>query len=234
MQNQANGRGRFHFAELGTGGLRVICPQCHVPFTPHLGHLIAARLPCKNCKANLSYRSSTGGTVKCPCCSSWRPMPSLKSLETNDGDSSFYQFVPLQVNGVGPFLGNWVKFQEVDRVVPPQTNRVIPPHVNLVNPPHVNLVNPFIVNRVVPQTNPLIPHQVNRVFHPQTNRVNRRNRKANAETESTATSRFTPNPESESTSAFVADYVARLVRDCPPGMSANKRKVEEDKTEPEK
>ncbi|CAN6882245.1 hypothetical protein HID58_066321 [Brassica napus] len=224
MQNQANRRGRYHFAELGTGGLRVICPQCHVPFTPHLGHLIAARLPCKNCKANLSYRSSTGGTVKCPCCSSWRPMPSLKSLvcggcnatiiyqkddrsvkcypckhithpqETNDGDSSFYQFVPLQVNGVGPFE----------------------------------------VNRVVPQTNPLIPHQVNRVFHPQTNRVNRRNRKANAETESTATSPFTPNPESESTSAFVADYVARLVRDCPPGMSANKRKVEEDKTEPEK
>ncbi|WZZ59508.1 hypothetical protein YC2023_059615 [Brassica napus] len=197
MQNQANRRGRYHFAELGTGGLRVICPQCHVPFTPHLGHLIAARLPCKNCKANLSYRSSTGGTVKCPCCSSWRPMPSLKSLvcggcnatiiyqkddrsvkcypckhithpqETNDGDSSFYQFVPLQVNGVGPFEGNWVKYQEA------------------------------------------LLFKLTRLF-------------------------LLPNPESESTSAFVADYVARLVRDCPPGMSANKRKVEEDKTEPEK
>ncbi|CAH8360176.1 unnamed protein product [Eruca vesicaria subsp. sativa] len=235
-----------------------------------------------------SSRSSTGRTVKCPCCSSWCPMPSLKTLvcggcnatiiyqkddrsvkcypckhvthpqETNDGDSSFYQFVPLQINRVGPPQGNWVICQEVNRV-PPQTNRVVPSQ---------NLVNPSIVNRVVPQTNPLIPHQVNRIVHPQINRVippqvnlvnlsivnrfvphnnravpsqinrvippqiNQRKRKANAETESTATSPFTPNPESESTSAFVADYVARLVRDCAPGMRANRGEVKEDKTEP--
>ncbi|KAF2557093.1 hypothetical protein F2Q68_00014859 [Brassica cretica] len=152
MQNQANRRGRYHFAELRTGGLRVICPQCHVPFTPHLGHLIAARLPCKNCKANLSYRSSTGGTVKCPCCSSWRPMPSLKSLVCGGCNAT-------------------IIYQKDDRSVK--------------------------------------CYPCKHITHPQ------------------------PNPESESTSAFVADYVARLVRDCPPGMSANKRKVE-DKTEPEK
>ncbi|KAJ4916935.1 Uncharacterized protein Rs2_02485 [Raphanus sativus] len=291
MQNQANRQGRIHFAELQTGGLRVVCPQCHVRFTPHLGHLLAARLPCKNCKANLSYRSSTGRTVKCPCCSSWRPMPSVKTLvcggcnatiiyqmedrsvkcypckhithpqETNDGDSSFYQFVPSLVNGVGPSQGNWVISQEVNRVVPPQTNQFILPQVNLVNPsmvnravppqtnpliphqvnrvihpktnrvipPQVNLVYPSILNRTVPQTNPLLPHQINRIVHPRVNRVippqiNRRKRKANAETESTATSPFTPNTESESTSAFVADYVARLVRDCAP---ANKTEPKE-------
>lgn len=44
------------------------------------GHLLKARFPCKNCKVKLSYRSSTGRTVKCPCCSSWGPMPSLKTL----------------------------------------------------------------------------------------------------------------------------------------------------------
>ncbi|KAF8105779.1 hypothetical protein N665_0155s0002 [Sinapis alba] len=248
MQNQTNRRGRIHFAELQTGGLRA-----------HW-HLLKARFPCKNCKVKLSYRSSTGRTVKCPCCSSWRPMPSLKTLvcggcnatiiyqkddrsvkcypckhitnlqETNDGVSSFFQFVPLPVNGVGPSEGDWVICQEVNRVVPPQTNRVIPPQVNPVNP--------SIVNRAAPQNNPLIPHQVNRIVHPQVNRVippqvNWRNRKANAETESTATSPFTPNSESESTSAFVADYVARLVKDYAPGMRGNKREVEEeDKTEP--
>ncbi|KAF2533109.1 hypothetical protein F2Q70_00030448 [Brassica cretica] len=80
MHNQENRPGTMHFAEIETGGLRVECLRCHVPFRPHLGNLIAARFQCESCKASLCYRSSTGGTVRCPCCSSWRPMPSLKTV----------------------------------------------------------------------------------------------------------------------------------------------------------
>ncbi|KAG2304079.1 hypothetical protein Bca52824_032730 [Brassica carinata] len=306
MQNQANRRGRIHFAELETGGLRAACPQCHVLFTPHLGHLLKARswgpmpslktLVCGGCSATIIYQKDDR-SVKCfPCKHITHPQ------ETNEGVSTFYQFVPLQVNRVGPSQGTWVTSQEVNRVVPPQTNRVIPLQVDLVSPsivnlviphqinrfvhpqinravpsqanrvipPQVDLVNPSIVNLVIPHqinravhpqinravppltnrvippqiglvdrsiVNLVIPHQINRIVHPQINRaippqINRRKRKANAETESTATSPFTAKLESESTSAFVADYVARLVRDCAPGMRANKRKVEEeDKTE---
>ncbi|KAH0917847.1 hypothetical protein HID58_025507 [Brassica napus] len=62
MHNQENRPGTMHFAEFETGGLRVECLRCHVPFRPHLGNLIAARFQCESCKASLCYRSSTGGT----------------------------------------------------------------------------------------------------------------------------------------------------------------------------
>ncbi|CAN8290567.1 unnamed protein product [Cochlearia groenlandica] len=72
--------GPIAFGELELAGKIIKCPHCHVPFIPHLGHLIAAKFQCESCGGNISYRNSTGTRVMCPCCDFTRPMPTLKTL----------------------------------------------------------------------------------------------------------------------------------------------------------
>ncbi|CAH2034616.1 unnamed protein product, partial [Thlaspi arvense] len=135
-----------------------------------------------------------------------------------------------QVNRVGHPQVNCILHPQVNRVVHPQVNRVGHPQVNRVGHPQVIRVGHPQVNRVGhpqvncilhPQVNRVVPRHVNRwVIHPQFNRVvphvNRMNRSATAETESTASSSFVVSN--------VRNVVAR-------GSGTIKREAEEDKTE---
>ncbi|CAA7014204.1 unnamed protein product [Microthlaspi erraticum] len=244
MQN--NRQRALVFADLEIEGRRVECPRCHVPFTPHLGNLISP-FQCGSCRANLSYKTNSGRTVRCPCCNFSRPMPELRTLVCpgcgvtvihQNGDRAVKcslckhittrPIVPPQDNPVPPPEVNRVPLAQVNQVVPPsEVNRVVPP-------PQVNPVPPAQVNQVVP------PSEVDRVVPPpQVNRVvllPRMNRRSRTATETTASSSFNPKPESshttiESIADSVAESVAEIVRNAVLAIARVKREAEEDNTE---
>ncbi|ESQ33773.1 hypothetical protein EUTSA_v10009449mg [Eutrema salsugineum] len=236
MQNLEYRRGTIHFAELETGGKRVECPTCHAPFKPHLGNLIAARFQCESCKSNITFRSTNGRTVICPCCRFSRPAPILNTLvcdgcaatviyRKDDPTVKCFQCKHITISPEANY-----QISQVNPVVPPQVNRVVPPQVNrVIPPPQVNRIVPPQVNRVVPpsQVNRVIPPpQVNRIVPPQ---VNRMNRTATAETESTATS--SAHESLHTNLDEYPDSVAQLIRNVALGNGTIKREVEEDKTE---
>ncbi|EOA37341.1 hypothetical protein CARUB_v10011067mg [Capsella rubella] len=252
---------RIIFAELNTRGRIIQCPNCHVPFRPHLGNWRAEKFPCERCKAHLCFRNGPARRARCLSSNISRPVPNnlvmlvcggceAKVIHQRHDKTVKCSDCKHIINQVGRAYGVPPANQDplhVNGVVRPQVNVIVPPRANQdsrqsywIEPVEVNKDQPRLyrlvpsqLNHGPPQANWLVPPQVNRVVPPQVNRVvpprvyRRRNRVANAETESTASSSFTPRPE-----ITVIEYPDNAVAEAVRNVAGSKRVVkEEDKTE---
>ncbi|XP_023632964.1 uncharacterized protein LOC17900352 [Capsella rubella] len=171
---------RIIFAELNTRGRIIQCPNCHVPFRPHLGNWRAEKFPCERCKAHLCFRNGPARRARCLSSNISRPVPNNLVMlvcggceakvihQRHDKTVKCSDCKHISVTPLGRVYGVRPPTQE-----PPPANRFLRPQVNLIDSSEVNQVgraygvppanqDPLHVNGVVrPQVNVIVPPRAN-------------------------------------------------------------------------